>query len=56
MMFGRNSKGDECEMFNEKKIVHSKVVTEATKAALLRRGVTIEAVAEIVYEMQTAVQ
>lgn len=39
-------------MFNEQKSVHSKVVTEATKAALKRRGVTIEAVAEIVFELQ----
>ena len=39
-------------MFNDQKSVHSKVVTEATKAALVRRGVTIEAVAEIVYELQ----
>ena len=39
-------------MFNERKEVHSKVVTKATKAALQRRGVTIEAVAEIVYELQ----
>ena len=29
-------------MFDETKIVHSKVVTEATKEALLRRGVTLE--------------
>ncbi|WP_212391062.1 phosphatidylglycerophosphatase A family protein [Sporosarcina beigongshangi] len=39
-------------MFNNQKSVHSKVVTEATKAALERRGVTIEAVAEIVFELQ----
>lgn len=39
-------------MFTNQKSVHSKVVTEATKAALERRGVTIEAVAEIVYELQ----
>lgn len=39
-------------MFNEQKSVHSKVVTAATKAALERRGVTIEAVAEIVFELQ----
>ena len=32
--------------------VHSKVVAEATKAALLRRGVTLKDVAKIVYEMQ----
>lgn len=39
-------------MFDDKKSVHSKVVTAATKAALERRGVTIEAVAEIVFELQ----
>jgi phosphatidylglycerophosphatase A len=39
-------------MFDKKKTVHSDVVTIATKEALARRGVTIEAVAEIVYEMQ----
>lgn len=39
-------------MFNEQKSVHSKVVTAATKAALERRGVTIDAVAEIVFELQ----
>ena len=39
-------------MFNEQKSVHSKVVTAATKAALERRGVTIEAIAEIVFELQ----
>lgn len=39
-------------MFDKNKIVHSKVVTEATRAALQRRGVTIEAIAEIVYELQ----
>jgi len=32
--------------------VHSKVVAEATKKALERRGVTLRGVAEIVYEMQ----
>ncbi|MFJ7950885.1 phosphatidylglycerophosphatase A [Lysinibacillus sp. NPDC096418] len=32
--------------------VHSDEVAKATKAALLRRGVTQEAIAEIVYEMQ----
>ena len=39
-------------MHDDTKVVHSKVVTEATKAALHRRGVTLEAIAEIVYEMQ----
>jgi len=39
-------------MHDDKKVVHSKVVTDATKAALNRRGVTLESVAEIVYEMQ----
>ena len=39
-------------MFDETKIVQSKVVTEATKEALLRRGVTLQKIAEIVYEMQ----
>ncbi|MEK5040852.1 phosphatidylglycerophosphatase A family protein [Sporosarcina sp. FSL K6-3457] len=39
-------------MFNEQKSVHSKVVTAATREALERRGVTIEAVAEIVFELQ----
>lgn len=39
-------------MHDDKKVVHSKIVTDATKAALNRRGVTLESVAEIVYEMQ----
>ncbi len=39
-------------MFDNQKIVHSKIVTKATKDALERRGVSIEAIAEIVYEMQ----
>lgn len=39
-------------MFDTSKIVHSKVVTEATKQALLRRGVTVKDIAMIVYEMQ----
>lgn len=39
-------------MFTGKNIVHSDVVTKATKDALLRRGVTLEDVAKIVYEMQ----
>lgn len=34
------------------KRVHSRVVTEAARNALLDRGVTIESIAEIVYEMQ----
>ena len=34
--------------------VHSQQVYEATKAALARRGVTVEEVAKIVYEMQIA--
>src|SRR5699024_1881995 len=37
---------------NNKKIVHSKKVERATIEALQRRGVRLEAVAEIVYEMQ----
>lgn len=37
---------------NNKKIVHSKKVERATIEALQRRGVSLEAVAEIVYEMQ----
>jgi len=39
-------------MYNEKLRVHSNVVTEATKNALKRRGVTLEDIAKIVYEMQ----
>ncbi|KAA0966705.1 phosphatidylglycerophosphatase A [Sporosarcina sp. ANT_H38] len=39
-------------MHDDSKIVHSKVVTDATKAALKRRGVTLEAIAEIVYDLQ----
>ncbi len=35
-----------------KKRVHSKTVTNAAKLALQSRGVTLEAIAEIVYEMQ----
>lgn len=38
-------------MFNGKR-VHSEEVANATKAALARRGVTIEDIAEIVFEMQ----
>ena len=33
--------------------VHSNYVTKAAKEALQRRGVTIEDIAEIVYEMQS---
>lgn len=39
-------------MFDKTKIVHSDVVAEATKQALIRRGVTLEDIAEIVFEMQ----
>lgn len=39
-------------MGTNKKAVHSKVVEKATKEALERRGVKIEDIAEIVYEMQ----
>ncbi len=39
-------------MFDKSKIVHSNVVAEATKQALIRRGVTLEDIAEIVYELQ----
>ena len=39
-------------MFTGKNIVHSDVVTKATKDALIRRGVTLEDIAKIVYEMQ----
>ena len=39
-------------MNSKKKIVHSKVVEEATKAALIRRKVSIQDIADIVYEMQ----
>lgn len=39
-------------MLDKEKIVHSKVVEEATKAALLRRRVSIQDIADIVYEMQ----
>jgi phosphatidylglycerophosphatase A len=39
-------------MYNENLRVHSKVVTEATKNALKRRGVSLEDIAKIVYEMQ----
>ena len=38
-------------MFNGKR-VHSEEVAKATEAALARRGVTIEDIAEIVFEMQ----
>lgn len=39
-------------MFSGKNIVHSDVVTKATHDALARRGVTLEDIAAIVYEMQ----
>ena len=39
-------------MFTGKNIVHSDVVAKATKEALIRRGVTLEDIAKIVYEMQ----
>lgn len=39
-------------MQNKKLRVHSDEVAAATRAALERRGVTVEAVADIVYEMQ----
>lgn len=39
-------------MVSNKKTVHSKVVEKATKEALIRRGVKLEDIAEIVYEMQ----
>ncbi|KXH79806.1 phosphatidylglycerophosphatase A [Sporosarcina sp. HYO08] len=39
-------------MFNKRKVVHSKDVAQATHEALLRRGVTLESIAKIVYEMQ----
>lgn len=39
-------------MHNKKLRVHSDKVVAATRAALERRGVTVTAIAEIVYEMQ----
>lgn len=39
---------------NQNLRVHSREVMEAAKSALKERGVTIEAIAEIVYEMQYA--
>lgn len=39
-------------MDNKEKVVHSAVVSKATKEALLRRGVTLEDVAKIVLELQ----
>lgn len=39
-------------MTKERNIIHSKVVTEATKEALKRRGVELIDIAKIVYEMQ----
>ena len=35
------------------KVVHSHEVTRAARAALEERGVSIESIAEIVYEMQS---
>ena len=40
------------DMGSKKTAVHSKVVEEATKSALARRRVTIQDIADIVYEMQ----
>jgi phosphatidylglycerophosphatase A len=37
---------------NKRIRVHSQVVTDAAKAALERRGVTVEEISKIVYEMQ----
>jgi phosphatidylglycerophosphatase A len=37
---------------NKTSRVHSRVIEQATKDALIRRGVTIEEIAEIVFEMQ----
>lgn len=39
-------------MDRHKNVVHSKVVEQATKEALIRRGVELKDIAEIVYEMQ----
>jgi len=39
-------------MDDQKNVVHSKVVEKATKDALIRRGVTLQDIAEIVYELQ----
>ena len=39
-------------MENKRKLVHSRIVEKATNEALERRGVTIEDIAEIVFEMQ----
>ena len=52
VLLARNTKGVVLICLIKEKKVHSDVVTKATKDALQRRGVTIEAVAEIVYEMQ----
>ena len=41
-------------MHNKNVRVHSDEVAAATRSALQRRGVTVEAIAEIVYEMQKA--
>jgi len=37
---------------NKTSRIHSRVIEQATKDALIRRGVTIEEIAEIVFEMQ----
>ena len=39
-------------MDNKTSRIHSRVIEQATKDALIRRGVTIEEIAEIVFEMQ----
>lgn len=39
-------------MDNKTSRVHSRVIEQATKDALMRRGVTIEEIAKIVFEMQ----
>ncbi len=39
-------------MVKKRKVVHSQVVKDATKAALARRRVKIQDIADIVYEMQ----
>lgn len=39
-------------MVQNKKVVHSQVVNKATRDALARRGVKIQDIADIVYEMQ----
>lgn len=54
MVVVRNEKlvGRCSKLGSKKTAVHSKVVREATKAALARRRVTIQDIADIVYEMQ----